>query len=279
MRIMRDVGGIAAAALAALCIGCGDKAVEPPGASTGESPAATATAGEPPTSATAGDGDAPKAPVDTGIIEGTVAFSGDAPVMAPLKRLGDPFCSKTEATDTSVLVNDNGTLANVVVRLKPGAAKGPLPEEPVVIAQSNCMYQPRIAAAMVGQAIQFTNSDKTMHNIHATDSAAGYARSTFNLVQPPGAPALSRPAVGPGPIEVKCDVHPWMRAYVMVSDHPYFATTRGDGAFRIEGVPVGTYELEAWHEVYGTKTATVEVGKDASATVKFSYDASEKQKQ
>ena len=77
-------------------------------------------------------------------------------------------------------------------------------------------------------------------------------------------------------MEIRCDVHPWMKAYVLVSDHPYFATTRADGAFRIEGVPVGTLEVEAWHEVYGLKTATVEVEKDGTATVSFSYAADDK---
>jgi hypothetical protein len=77
-------------------------------------------------------------------------------------------------------------------------------------------------------------------------------------------------------IQLKCDVHPWMKAFVVVSPTPYFSTTGDDGAFSITGLPAGTYTLEAWHETFGTKTAQVTVKDGETAEATFEFAATDK---
>jgi hypothetical protein len=138
-----------------------------------------------------------------------------------------------------------------------------------VIDQLKCTYTPRVLGAQAGQPIQVKNSDQTMHNVRGM---AG-TKPIFNMAQPPSMPPVSKPAPADADVlTLKCDVHPWMKAFVVVSPHPYFSTTGEDGAFNISGLPAGTYTLEAWHETLGTKTAqvTVKDGETAEATFEFS---------
>ncbi len=213
----------------------------------------------------------------SGTITGKVDFTGTAPEMPKLKRDADPFCAKTPMTAETVVVNENKTLRNVLVRIKPGTVKGPAPTAALDIKQDNCMYRPRVQGAMVDQKITINNGDPTTHNVHAFDVRTGEGEeSLFNLAQPRGAAAINKDANGYEVMKLKCDVHPWMIGYVVVSDHPYFATTGEDGTFKIEGVPAGKYTLEAWHEHYGIKTVEVEVADKGSAEANFAYDGKEK---
>jgi hypothetical protein len=113
-----------------------------------------------------------------------------------------------------------------------------------------------------------------MHNVHSYKGTATY----FNRAQPPSAPALNQALTDKdlGVIKFKCDVHPWMAGYLVVSDHPFFATTDGRGAFALKDVPPGTYTLEAWHEKLGTKTAQVTVAPGEDAKASFSFGADER---
>ncbi len=99
------------------------------------------------------------------------------------------------------------------------------------------------------------NSDPFLHNVHSQPAL----NEPFNMAMPTanaGEPADPQPKV-PEIFKVKCDVHPWMAAWVAVFDHPYFAVTGDDGTFAIKGLPDGTYTLQAWHERYGTQQQTV----------------------
>jgi hypothetical protein len=173
-----------------------------------------------------------------------------------------------ERTEQSVRVK-NGRLENALVRVR-GEVKGQpaAPAQPAVIDQHQCTYLPRVQGAVAGQPMVIKNSDGTLHNVR------GYAgaKSVFNVAQPPMAKAMERPL--PADVEVirlKCDIHSWMTAWVVVNPNPYFATTNAEGSFDIEDVPVGTYTLEAWHEVLGTKTAQVTVKEGQQATVSFEF--------
>ena len=213
----------------------------------------------------------------TGTVSGKVDFTGTAPKMPALGRDADPFCAKTAMNAETVLVNANNTLANVLVRIKPGSVKGAAPTAPVSVGQDNCMYRPRVQGAMANQQIKIHNGDPTTHNVHAFDMRAGEGEeSLYNLAQPKGAADIDKDANGYEVVKFKCDVHPWMLGYVVVSDHPFFAVTGDTGEFKLEGVPAGKHTIEAWHEHYGMKTADVNVAKDGTAEVKFTYDAGEK---
>ena len=241
-----------------------------PPAPSAPAPAPTTAAKQPEAAAPT---PAPAAPVGgRGTVKGMVKFNGEAPALAEVAPPADPACEGMALKDQSVLVKD-GKLANVLVRVRGQVAGATAPAEPVVIDQQKCTYMPRVQGAMAGQSVMVKNSDGTMHNVRGLAGTKGL----FNLAQPPSAPPVTKPV--PGEVEVltlKCDVHPWMRAYVPVNPNPYFITTGEDGSFSLANVPEGTYTLEAWHESLGTKTAQVTVKDGAAAEASFEFSATDK---
>ncbi len=232
-------------------------AVKTPTPATPE-PAAAAAAQPPP--------GVPAAAAGMGTIEGEVLLTGAAPELQPLKRGADPVCAKHEAMDETVLAK-NGKLQNAVVRISKNAPAGsPVPSTPVIVDQQDCLYHPRVQAAMTGQKMAIRNSDGTLHNIHAYDGS----KTLFNQAQPPKANEIQKDIKGAEVMKLKCDVHPWMTGYVVVSDNPFFSTTGADGHFSI-AAPAGTYTLESWHERLGKKTQQVTVVAGQPAKVTFSY--------
>jgi plastocyanin len=207
-----------------------------------------------------------------GSIEGDVAFTGKPPTPAKLHREADPYCAKTPMTDPSVSVK-NGKLENVWVHISKGAKETPPKDnKPVEIDQKNCMYEPRVVVAQVGQKIVAKNGDPVLHNVHTYLGAT----TVFNKGMPgQNTPPIEYTPKEEGLMRWKCDVHPWMRGYTGISKHPYQAVAK-DGSFKIADVPAGKYTIESWHEKFGTKTqeVTVEAGKPAK--VSFKYDGTEK---
>ncbi|HEY1814368.1 MAG TPA: carboxypeptidase regulatory-like domain-containing protein [Kofleriaceae bacterium] len=211
-----------------------------------------------------------------GSVKGTVLFEGEPPTQPVLKRDSDPKCSPNRADEAIVVAK--GKLRDVVVRIQndTAATHAPPPANQVVIDQKDCMYRPRVVAIVAGQSVAVHNSDNTFHNVHGVL----LGKDVFNKPQGPGAPNITvdASAAKPGDVlEIKCDVHPWMKSYIAVNDTPYFAVTDAEGKFDIEGLPEGTYTLEAWHPVLGTKTLRIVIGKAkrGDVTARFSYKASE----
>jgi len=205
-----------------------------------------------------------------GVITGEVVLSGSPPTMQLLKRGVDPTCAKGAPTDEQVLVS-NGKLHNVVVRVL-GTSSKPAPSSTAVLDQQGCTFTPRVQGAVVGQVVEIRNSDGILHNVHAYADG----KTIFNYAEPAqGAPRLFT-AGAPGAIKLKCDVHPWMTAFIVVSPSPYYAVTGSDGAFSISGVADGAYRVEAWHERFGTKTATVTVRDGAAPKALFSYSTEDR---
>lgn len=208
-----------------------------------------------------------------GSIAGSVAFTGGPPRLEKQVRKSDAFCAKSESVDPSVVLSKDGkALANVVVRLKnpppsASATTAGAASAPVVIDQQQCLYVPHVAAAMEGQKLVIRSSDPTLHNVHAY---AG-SRTAFNQAQPPKAREISKDLKGVEVLSLKCDVHPWMSAHVVVHKHPFFAVSAADGTFELKDVPPGKYTVEAWHERFGTRTVEVEV-KDGAVDPKLSFD-------
>ncbi|WP_164000225.1 carboxypeptidase regulatory-like domain-containing protein [Pyxidicoccus caerfyrddinensis] len=214
----------------------------------------------------------PAIPAGKGVVRGTVTFTGTAPVAADLPPSNDPACEGMSMKDASVLVKD-GKLANVLVRVRgnvPGAP--PAPSAPVLVDQSKCTYVPRVQGAMVGQPVAFKNSDGTLHNVRGLVGT----KSAFNVAQPPSGAQVQKTLPADAEVlKLKCDVHPWMTAFVVTNPNPYFATTGADGTFSLQGLPAGKYTVEAWHESLGTKTAEVTVKDDAPAEASFAFSATD----
>lgn len=259
------VATAAALSLASACHKNSDSGGEapPPDQSAGDQTGAEGAQSKPP-------------PGPTGTIAGKVTLTGTPPEMPLLQRGSDAVCARKEMHAETIVTGPGGALQNVLVRIKPGAVKSWVPSTPVVVNQVDCMYRPRVQGAVVGQMMVVKNGDQTAHNVHAALVPWGSRRETdtlFNRGQPAGSPDLKGPIQDEGILKLKCDQHGWMQGYVVASDSPYFATSNNSGTFTIENAPVGTYELQAWHEYYGIKTQTVTVEAGKTRTVTFTYDA------
>ncbi len=207
-------------------------------------------------------------------VTGSAAFSGTAPAAKQINMAADPTCAALHATPAfteEAVVNTNGTLKNVFVYVKTGLEGKPFskPAEVVKFDQNGCHYVPHVTGLMVGQALEIWNSDSTLHNIHSLAKES----KEFNVGMPIKGMKVKKTFDKPEiMVKLKCDVHPWMNAYIGVLTHPYFTVTDETGKFEIKDLPPGKYTLEAWHETFGTKTAeiTVEEGKPATADFSFS---------
>jgi plastocyanin len=158
-----------------------------------------------------------------------------------------------------------------VVRIAKGlTGTFPVPADEVVMDQNGCLYRPRVAVAQAGQVVTIKNSDQTLHNVHTYKGPS----TLFNQAQVFGMPAIKKKAPSVGDVvKFKCDVHPWMTGYLVVTDNPFYAVTGADGSFSIPNVPPGTYTVEAWQEKLGTKTATVKVTEGKPAELKLELSA------
>ncbi len=218
-----------------------------------------------------GEAAAPAAPAGTAAINGTVSFEGTTPERQPLEINRECMDLRDEPPlSERVVVNENGTLKWVFVYVKEGLGDQtfPAPEEPVVMDQQGCMYTPHVFGVQTGQPIEIRNSDPFQHNIHALPKK----NRPFNFSQP--VKGMSRETtfkVEEVMVQIKCDVHGWMQAWVGVLPHPFYGVTQDDGAYSLDNLPAGEYVIEAWHEEYGTQTQTVKVGENSTATVDFTF--------
>ncbi|MBL8213370.1 MAG: carboxypeptidase regulatory-like domain-containing protein [Bryobacterales bacterium] len=213
-------------------------------------------------------------PATAGSITGKVAFSGTKPKPQPLSMDATPACARMHekpALSEDVVLNDNGTLRNVFIYVKAGLPEGDwsVPTTPVKLDQVGCVYTPHVLGVMVNQPIEISNSDSTNHNIHPLPKL----NREWNESQPPKGDVKVKtfPKAEVPPILFKCNVHPWMRAWVGVVKHPYFAVTGDDGSFSLKALPPGEYTLEAWHERYGTQEIKVKVEPKQSQSADFTF--------
>jgi len=208
-----------------------------------------------------------------GTVTGKVSFTGDKPKLATLDMSAQPKCEaahKGSVKSQEVVLNDNGTLRYVFVWVKsglPADKQWAISPNAVQLDQNGCMYAPHVIGVQAGQNIEVKNSDPINHNIHPQPSVNADWNESQSPGEPPKMKTFPRQEVM---IPVKCNVHPWMRSYIGVVGHPFFAVTGEDGTFTIKGLPPGTYTIQAWHEKYGTQEQTVTVGAKESKTVDFS---------
>lgn len=282
----RPFAGLALA-LAASLAGCGggaDPADEPDDAG------APTDVDEPGAGAAGGGGRAPMAsgtptddPAKVGTISGVVTFEGTPPAMRPIPGpMNEPGCAHHDETPVqeTVVVND-GKLANVVVWVAKGfdeSAVMPPPDEPVLLDQHGCIYAPHVVAVREGQTLAVRNSDEATHNVHAKPRIA-QVEGGVNRTHQKGAADqewsfdLAGARSEEVAIELVCDLHPWMKAWVAVFGHPYFDVSAEDGTFSIGPLEPGTYELRTWHEEWTRpKRARVEIPDGGGVVVDFSYE-------
>lgn len=204
-----------------------------------------------------------------GNITGKVTLAGTPPAEKEITPLvEDATCGKllggSKPKTKFFVVGANQELADVIVVLKGDALKGKstgASAATAVMDQKGCEYTPQILAVQTGQKIAVKNSDPVMHNVHTVPTASGNKEE--NKGQGAGAADLNFSIpVAENFLKFKCDVHPWMFAWVTVVDHPYFAVTGKDGSFTIKDVPPGKYKIAALHR----KGAPAGVEKDIEVT-------------
>jgi plastocyanin len=206
-------------------------------------------------------------PAGTATVRGLVRLTGKPPEMAviPNKPCHEGAGPLTEET---VVADGKGDLQNVIVYLEGAPAVlpgGPMP--PVTLDQVNCRYVPHVVALRGGQTLHVTTSDPTLHNVHGTC----VDNPSFNFALVARGQSKDLTFDTPERFPVRCDVHPWMKAWVQVFQNPWFAVTDKDGRYELRDVPAGTYTLVAWQEKYGPvkQKITVQDGKVLEQDLEF----------
>ena len=203
----------------------------------------------------------------SGSLSGRVNFDGKPPKNKILRMDADPVCGSSHKEPVfrqSFIMNKEGYLKNVMVYLKDVKYDGKIPETPAILDQNGCMYSPHVQGIMKGQNLIIKNSDATLHNIHGLPKI----NSEFNFAMPKvvkeKAIKIDKPE---HPIFIKCDVHPWMKSYISVFDHPYFSVTNDTGYFKIDNIPPGKYNVIAWQEKFKDKKTKEWKTLSASVTI------------
>ena len=215
-------------------------------------------------------------PATAGNVTGMVMIDGSAPTNLAIKMNADPVCQKQNTTaqfqETYMVGSDGKSLANVFVYVKDGLGNYVFdaPTGPVTIDQKDCRYHPHVFGLRVGQPLEITNSDPTLHNIHALPKD----NPEFNTAQPIQNMKMTHTFDKPEiMVPFKCEVHGWMNAYVGVVANPYFTVSGADGKFSLKGLPPGTYTIDAWQEKLGDMTQSVTIAASETKDIMFTFKA------
>jgi plastocyanin len=234
----------------------------------GKAPPATAPGGG--GAAASGGGVKRVDPATAGTIGGTVKFDGAAPAPEEVDLSGTPDCAtrvgelKEKVVKEDLVVND-GKVANAFLFLEI-SDRYEVPAEPAVIDQIGCRYVPHVMGVVAGQTLHIKSSDSFLHNVHYSSKENGEDNFGMNR---PGKKDRVFSEVEAGFVRFKCDIHPFMGAWMAVKSHPFFATSGADGAYTIKNVPPGSYTLVLKHEKLGEQRATVTVTTGQATTQDF----------
>ena len=212
----------------------------------------------------------------TGIIRGVIRVNGDFP---PPKKVSFGTATACSSTHDGPVYFDTalasaGKLQNAFVWVKQGLEgyAFPTPTEERVVDQRGCIYRPHVVGVQVGQPLTFVNSDATTHNVHTMPKKGRGANFSMPRKGMRSTRTFKRPQVM---MKTKCDIHPWMSAWIGVIPHPAFAISGADGSYEIKGVPPGDLVLEVWHEKLGTQTQSFTLTTKGEASIDFSFEMPE----
>jgi hypothetical protein len=191
-----------------------------------------------------------------GSLSGRVVLDGEPPESQPIKPTKDQFCMSIGPPNETLQVGKDGGLANVVIyiRVKRGQSLDIHPdydvqlEQEVVLDNKGCRFVPHIALVRTGQPLVVKNSDPTGHNTNASLNKNG----AFNvLIAASQSQNMTLSKAESLPLPVQCNVHPFMKGYMLVRDDPYMTVTDETGAFEITNIPAGNHEFQFWQERIG----------------------------
>ena len=212
-------------------------------------------------------------------VSGVIKLDGPQPKSPPLPLTPESrklYEGRPYPRDEVEMVNEKREIQNVFVYIQKGLPAGktyPAPKKPALLDQQRSMFRPRVQGLFVGQDFAMRNSDPIIHNVRSLSQE----NRPFNIAQPAGTPdRLKRFSDKEGPIELRCDFHRWMRAYIFVMEHPFFAITDPQGRFHIKNLPPGEYTLATWHESFGKNKQIIKVGVDGLNSVTFAFKPKQK---
>ena len=198
-----------------------------------------------------------------GDLTGTVLYSGALSERPKVPVTIDQYiCGKEKDADDLVLGPKRG-VQNAVVWIEnpPPGAKWPAQPAKVEMDQKGCVFVPRVLVVPVGGTVDFLNSDRLLHNLRSVSKQ----NPEFNRTQPHNR-TIPITFTKPELVTIACDLHSWMKSWVVVAEHPFYAVTDASGAYRIANVPPGKYRVRMSQEALGQTTREVVVGAQGGAT-------------
>jgi hypothetical protein len=203
-------------------------------------------------------------PAHTGsaVVKGVVKFAGAVPPPEPWAGAGNAECRKLHPETMQLVKVQDGKVEDAFVYVKDGLPPGTYPasSQPVAFDQKGCEFTPRVLGVFAGQAISATNSDRLLHNVKSPEWNQAFPYGLKRDIRLDHAAVMAT---------IACDVHPWMRAYVGVMEHPYFAVTKADGAFELDGLVDGELTVAVWHEKLGTAEKKVKTTAGTPITIEL----------
>jgi plastocyanin len=209
-------------------------------------------------------------PAGSGTITGKVTYSGTPPKARPIDMSKEPVCAKEHTTPVksqTVVTGPANSLANVVVYVSAGDQGSSAPAKEAKLDQKGCVYDPHVVVMQVGQELKISNDDQAAHNIQANSKV----NPAFNKAQTAGSPPIEIKYEKAEFIPLKCNIHPWMSAWVAVVNTSHSAVSGEDGSFTITGLAPGKYTVSAWHEQAGTQTQEVTIGAGETKNISFVF--------
>jgi len=199
-----------------------------------------------------------------GSITGKVVFAGTPPPAKKIDITIDQYLCGNEKDAGDLLLSPRKEIQNAAVWLENPPPNAAWPAEPkkVEMDQKGCMFIPRVVVIPAGGTVDFLNSDRLLHNIHATPKL----NVSFNRTQPKDRTipiTFAKPEI----VLINCDLHSWMKGWVVVAAHPFYAITGADGQFAFDNLPPGEYKLQVWQERLGMVPASVTVPNQGPARV------------
>ncbi len=184
-------------------------------------------------------------------LEGKIALESPLPE-APWLEVPEKHQKECGARKLSpkLRLSPEGWVANAVVKLDgnfPTGRNGAVRRD-FLLDQIGCEFSPHLLLLPQGAALKILNSEAMLHNVRAFNERV---EMLFNDAMPKKGQVLKKRFDEPGRFVVRCGIHHWMHAILVVTEHPFYAVTDAEGHFKIEGIPDGTYPLSVWHELLG----------------------------
>lgn len=206
-----------------------------------------------------------------GQISGTVRLDGKVPVeQTTVISKDNHICGDGNTVMNPVRIDNDQGVADAVIRIVGIEAGKAWPEVDVhQVLQRDCQFEPYVQVLPRDAELSIVNEDPLLHNIHAYEQIGRARRTLFNIAQPKAgqvdthALSLRRGEV----VEIACDAHNWMSAWIHTSTHPYIVVSADDGTFQMDDIPPGDYEVTIWHPVLGSSTQEVTVSAAQATTL------------